>query len=222
LNRRKLTSQLSHSAIKDLQAATVHARHIGLPLNTHVSFVPYRAAPNVPDPAGIAATFGGFLRHLSVWSRRRTSQPFTYIRVAHSEEDGSGLNPHLHVFMHLPRARLPELQAALLARYGYCGDAEGHLVAKAVAGSDTRVLHQSGYWGSTFDYITRHKSQQAYIAQGRRVWRASRVDENGRHRGIKCPFVGRRCSTSRNINARSRSAFEADCRSSLAAMKIAA
>ena len=115
------------------------------------------------------------------------------------------MNPHLHVLLHLPNAKLrEELQAALTAVYGYTHS--GGLVAKVVAGTDRRIRHESGYWGSTFDYITRHKTQQAYRARGGSTWRASRRDENGRHRGIKCPFVGRRWNVSRNINAKARQA----------------
>jgi hypothetical protein len=157
------------------------------------------AIPSAPD---IAATFGRLLKHVSVWIRRR-GVPFTYIRVAHSSDDGTGHHPHLHVLLHVPNAKLrDELQAALTAIYGYT--TSGGLVAKVVAGTDRRRRDESGYWGSTFDYITRHRTQQAFIAAGGSTWRASRRDANGRHRGIKCPFVGRRWNVSRNINANAR------------------
>jgi hypothetical protein len=108
----------------------------------------------------------------------------------------------------LPNAKLrEELQAALTAVHGYT--LGGGFVAKVVAGTDRRTRHESGYWGSTFDYITRHKTQQAYVAQGSNVWRASRRDGKGRHRGIKCPFIGRRWNVSRNINAKARQAHQA-------------
>jgi 3-mercaptopyruvate sulfurtransferase SseA len=44
---------------------------------------------------------------------------------------------------------------------------------------------------------------------GGSTWRASRRDAKGRHRGIKCPFFGRRWNVSRNINAKARQAHQA-------------
>jgi hypothetical protein len=89
--------------------------------------------------------------------------------VAHSADDGSGRNPHLHVLQHLPDAKhRPELQAALTAVYGYT-DETGGLVANVCSGTDRRIRHESGYWGSTFDYMTRHKTQQAFVAGGRKT-----------------------------------------------------
>ena len=109
--------------------------------------------------------------------------------------------------MHLPDDKHRKaLQSALLDVYGY--HSRG-LVAHVERGDDTRTQHHSGYRGSTFDYITRHKSQQAYVAQGMKIWRASRKDENGKHVGIKAPFVGRRWATSRNINANAQAGLQA-------------
>ena len=157
----------------------------------------------IPSADDIAENFKRLLTYLSIWTRRHTGARFTYIRVAHSADDGTGQNPHLHILLHLPDAKhRDELQADLTAIYGYT--AAGAPVVKVCSGTDKRVRHESGYYGSTFDYITRHKTQQAFVAGGRKTWRASRRDENGRHRGIKCPFVGRRWNVSRNINGKAR------------------
>src|SRR5262249_46519458 len=157
----------------------------GHELNAHLTFAPYSNSVSIPSPGDIATNFGRLLKHVSVWLRRRGIR-LTYIRVAHSSDDGTGHNPHLHVLFHLPDAKLRDkLQAALTAVYGRT--AKGGLVAKIVSGTDRRIRHGSGYWGSTFDYITRFKTQQAYRANSGSTWRASRRDENGRHRGIKCP-----------------------------------
>jgi hypothetical protein len=210
MNRRKCSTELSCDDIKELEASKDHARVLGLELNTHLTFAPYSDSVAIPSAPDIAATFDRLLKHLTGWVRRHARKPFTYIRVAHSSDDSTGRNPHLHVLLHLPKAKLrEELQAALTAVYGYTHS--GGLVAKVVAGTDRRTRHdESGYWGSTFDYITRHKTQQAYRAGGGSTWRASRRDENGRHRGIKCPFVGRRWNISRNINANARQAQRDD------------
>ena len=73
-----------------------------------------------------------------------------------------------------------------------------------------------------FEYITRFKTQQAYRANHGSTWRASRLDEKGRHRGIKCPFVGRRWNVSRNINAKARQAYDGAVITAHAAKRIAA
>lgn len=218
-NFRRRTTELSHADIKQLKAARDHARAIGLELNTHVTFAPYCDTAAVPPAADIAATSKCLLTYLTNWTRRHAGVRFTYLRVAHSADDGTGRNPHLHVFMHLPDAKhRDELQAALNSVHGYT-DA-GDLVAKVSDGFE-RIRHESGYWISTFDYQTRHKSQQAYFGDGGRSWRASRY-ENGRHVGIKCPFVGRRWNVSRNINAKAREAYDEAKRRGRTAARISA
>jgi hypothetical protein len=220
-NLRRRTTELSRDDIAELEAAKDHARALGLELNTHITFAPYCDTAAVPPAADIAATFKRLLTYLSIRSSRHTGARFTYIRVAHSADDGTGLNPHLHVLLHLPDAKHhDELQAALINVYG--STAAGGLIAKVCIGTDNRTRHESGYWGSTFDYMTRHKTQQAFVAGGRKTWRASRRDQNGRHRGLKCPFVGRRWATSHNINANARQAYDEAKRSVLTAARIAA
>jgi hypothetical protein len=71
-----------------------------------------------------------------------------------------------------------------------------------------RGRHVGHVGASTLDYITRHKTQRAFIADGKRSWRASRPDKNGRHVGIKTPFVGRRWNVTRNINKHAIAAYE--------------
>jgi hypothetical protein len=225
-NHRKHSTELSRNDIAELEAAKDHAWAIDLELNTHLIFAPYLDDDvylddiQIPSPSDIAAIFERLLKHVSVWVRRRGVR-FTYIRVAHSSDNGTGYNPHLHVLLHLPNAKFREkLQAALTAVYGYT--LGGGFVAKVVAGTDKRIRHESGYWGSTFDYITRHKTQQAFIAGGSSSWRASRRDEKGRHRGIKCPFVGRRWNVSRNINAKARQTHDVIAITARAVTRIAA
>jgi hypothetical protein len=207
LNNRKLTHELSHLDIAELESARHHAHAIGLELNSHVCFTPYVDVDDIPTPLDVAATFRRFLKHLGIWVPRHTGRRFTYVRVVHTAEDGSGRNPHLHVFMHLPTAQHRALlQEALSKVHGT--DARGGLVAAVHVGSEQLTKHPSGYYGSTLDYMTRHKSQKAYFRQRGRTWRASTRDENGRHRGIKTPFVGSRWGTSRNINAQAREAYD--------------
>jgi hypothetical protein len=92
----KETTQLSYYDIVELEAAWRHASTLGLELNTHLSFAPYCDTAAVPSPTHIAATFKRLLAYLNVWSARHTGVRFTYIRVAHSADDGTGRNPNLH------------------------------------------------------------------------------------------------------------------------------
>ena len=219
-NYRKRTAELSCADIKALKAARDCAKDIGLELNTHITFAPYSDGGEVLlSPDEIARNSRRLLKHLTIWVKRRSRRQFTYISIVHTDEDGSGRNPHLHILMHLPNAKLrDELQAMLIARYGYT--AAGGLVAMVRDGFEP-ILHESGYWSSTFNYLVRFMTQQAYVANGRRMWRASRCDEKGRHVGIKCPFIGRRWNTSRNINAKARQTYNEAKRKALTAARIA-
>jgi hypothetical protein len=78
-------------------------------------------------------------------------------------------------------------------------------------GGDIRRPHPSGFFGSTIDYLMRFKSQQAFVADGGRAWRASVkltvIDgKTGRtrtiNRGIKSPITGKRWGCTRNISPR--------------------
>jgi hypothetical protein len=188
----KQSSELSHHDIRGLQAARDHAHRIGRPLNTHVC---WRQYPGVmPDPAARSRDTNRFFTHLRTWTRRHTGRPFTALWVWHSDEDGSGRNPHLHVLMHLPARLREELHCALQAKY-----AAGAIDVRD--GTYISVPHPSGYWGSTFGYITRHMSQQAFVMLSGKSWRASRRDPNsGKHVGIKTPILGKRWGCTRNIS----------------------
>jgi len=198
VNTRKLSKTLSHDDVRKLRAAMLHASLIDRELDTLVTLSPWRDQPGVAqNPATVAAAFRRFLKHVGVWATRHTGGPFTAIRVCHADEDGS--RPHLHIFVHAGNARR-ELQAALDQVYPAPG------VVDVEIGSDRSVRHPSGYYASTFGYITRFRSQQAYWAANGREWRASRPDEKGRRRGIACPFVGRRWAITHNLGPKARTA----------------
>jgi hypothetical protein len=198
VNRRKLSKTLSHDDVKKLREAMLHASLIDRELDTLVTFSPWRDQPGVSqDPVTIADVFRRFLKHVGVWAARHTGGPFTAIRVCHADEDGS--RPHLHIFMHAGNARR-DLQVALDLVYPAPG------VVDVRIGSDRSARHPSGFYGSTFGYLTRFRSQQAFVAAKGREWRASRPDEKGHHRGIACPFMGRRWAITRNLGPKDRTA----------------
>jgi hypothetical protein len=196
VNRRKLSKTLTHADVKNLRSAMFHASRIDRKLDTLVTFSPWRDQPGVAqNPDTVADAFRCILKHVNVWAGRHTGGRFTAIRVCHADEDGA--RPQLHIFMHAGNTRR-DLQAVLDRVYPAPG------VVDVRIGSDRSVHHPSGYYGSTFGYLTRFRSQQTYWGANGREWRASCPDEKDRHRGIACPFVGRRWAITRNVGPEAR------------------
>jgi hypothetical protein len=187
----KQTTELSAGDCRHLKNACAHARELGRPLNTLVTFAPYPGSK--PPPAARSTDLNRLRTYLDTWMRRRRGEPLTALHVWHS--DATGRNPHVHVFMHCPRSLRDELQRALVALYP-AG------VIDVREGGDIRKLHQpSGKLGSTLDYLMRFKSQQAWWGD-KSTPRETIPDMNGRRRGVKAPIVGKRWGCTRNISQR--------------------
>ena len=186
----KLTTALSAGDCRNLKQACAHAREIKRPLNTFVTFAPYPGS--LPLPAARAIDLNRLLTYLRMWSHRHLGEPLYSVHVWHS--DVTGRNPHVHVFMHCPRRRRDELREALDHVY------PEPRVIDLVDGGDIRKRHHTGHLGSTLDYLMRFQNQQAWWGGGKKTWRASVRDENGRHVGIKSPITGKRWGCTRNLN----------------------
>jgi hypothetical protein len=74
MNLRKLTTNLSHDDIAELEAARDHAKALGLDLNTHLIFVPFDDT-DVPAPADVAEKFGRLLSR-SLTAPRPQTRPY--------------------------------------------------------------------------------------------------------------------------------------------------
>ena len=201
----KQTTELSAADCRSLKQACTHAREIGYPLNTLVTFAPYPGS--LPSPAARSKDLNRLRTYLSKWIGRHHGKPLVALHVWHS--DVTGRNAHVHVFMHCPSRLRDELNRALTAIHP-AG------VIDVREGGDIRKLHPSGFWGSTLDYLMRFKSQQAWWAEsyvddhGRRhsrTYRQSYVDENGRRRGVKSPITGKRWGCTRNISSHAIGAY---------------
>lgn len=192
---RKLTTELSYHDIRHLRAALDHARKIWRSLNTYVTWAFYPSA--LPTPEARSLDTNRFFTHLRTWTQRHFGD-FIALWVWHADEKGR--SPHLHVLMHLPPRLRGELAKALQEIYpaGAIDVSKGDFIASQ---------HVSGYWGSTFDYITRYMSQRAYWMQNGKRWRASRRDASGKHVGVKAPIEGKRWGCTRNINRNAESRF---------------
>jgi hypothetical protein len=101
--------------------------------------------------------------------------------------------------MHCPPRQRDRLQEMLVPLYPA-------RVIDVREGSDIRKLHYSGFYGSTLEYLMRHKSQRAWWAD-KQTYRASMRDQNGRRRGIKSPIIGKRWGCTRNISSQAIDAF---------------
>ena len=196
----KHTTELSAADCRDLKNACRHARELRQPLNTLVTFAPYPGSK--PTPTARAKDLNRLRTYLNTWMRRHHRASLTALHVWHS--DVTGRNPHVHVFMHCPPRLRDELNRALVGLYP-AG------VIDVREGGDIRRPHPSGFFGSTLDYMMRFKSQQAFVADGGRAWRASVkltvIDgKTGRtrtiNRGIKSPINGKRWGCTRNISPR--------------------
>jgi hypothetical protein len=187
---RKCTNWLDHLDCRDLKQASFRARELKHPLNTLVTFAPYPGS--LPPPAARAKDLNRLLTYLRTWTRRHFSKPLFALHVWHS--DVTGRNPHVHVFMHCPKRRRDNLREALDGVYPEPS------VIDVSDGGDMRKLHPSGFYGSTLDYLMRFQSQQAWWGGGKKTYRASIRDENGRRRGIKSPITGKRWGCTRNLN----------------------
>lgn len=201
----KHTTELSAGDCRDLKRACTHARELGRPLNTLATFRPYPGS--LPPPAARADDLNRLLCHIRNWMKRKVGEALVALWVWHS--DVAGRNPHVHVFMHCPTRQRDELSSVLVANYP-AG------VIDVREGGDIRKPHPSGYLGSTLDYLMRFKSQQAFVADGGRTWRASTKltildGKTGRprtvNRGIKSPLTGKRWGCTHNISPRAVEAF---------------
>ena len=185
----KHTTALSAGDCRSLKQACTHAREIGYPLNTLVTFAPYRGS--LPPPAARSKDLNRLRTYLGTWIGRHHGKPLVALHVWHS--DVTGRNPHVHVFMHCPPRSRDELSRALVALHppGVIDVSEGGDIRRP-------YIPGSRFLGSTLDYLMRFKSQQAWWGD-RDTYRESIRDAKGRRRGIKSPITGKRWGCTRNI-----------------------
>jgi hypothetical protein len=188
-NIRKSSNWLGVQAVRQLRSAHAFAGVIGQPLNAFVTVAPFRngVMEEVPSPAD---TFVAFRNWLGVWVRRHAKIPFTSVGVVHARPDGT--DPHTHVLLRLPAKLTPALRDALAGRYPDDG-------ATHIRADDGRTYrHDSGYQGSTLNYMLGHMSPQAWWALGKFV----------RRRQARAPFIGKRYFITANINERAQRAHD--------------
>jgi hypothetical protein len=186
------TDWLGVQAVKKLRSAQTFAGVIGLPLNALVTVAPFRGGEW--DGARCPADEFAALRNwLGVWIRRNAEVPFTSVSVVHAKSDGT--DAHLHALLHLSRrALIADLKVALATRYPEPG-------ATHIRADDGRCYrHDSGYYGSTLNYMISHMSPQA-------AWALKMLGQRTRRRRDRAPFVGKRYFITANIGERAQRMF---------------
>jgi hypothetical protein len=129
-----------------------------------------------------------------MYSRRNTEVQFTSVSVVHAKPDGT--DAHLHALLHLPRRPLiADLRAALATRYPEPG-------ATHIRADNGRCYrHDSGYYGSTLNYMISHMSPQA-------AWALKMLGQRTRRRRDRAPFVGKRYFITANLAERAQHAYD--------------
>ena len=186
----KQTTELSARDCRDLKNACTHAREIGRPLNTLVTFAPYPGS--LPTPAARSTDLNRLRNYLNTWIRRHCGVSLTALHIWHS--DVTGRNPHVHVFMHCPRRLRKELEHALVPLYPA-------RVIDISDGGDIRKPHPLGtLWQHAG--LPLPLQEPTSVVGDRKTYRASIRDDKGRRRGIKSPIIGKRWGCTRNISPR--------------------
>lgn len=180
-NRRRKTNTLGNTDIRQLEAAKYNAEKLGRPLNCFATFNPRRGGGTfTKDPADL---FGDVRNWIKMRLRRYGVEPTAIWTI---ENSPAGDQPHLHIYLHLPPKFVPDLRFAFACNYP--GDDGRGTVAHVRWDNGKAVLHSSGFFGSTFNYMTKQMDAQARYARRNRVT----VVPPG-------PFVGRRFGMTANI-----------------------
>lgn len=183
MNRRKTTKGLNTDQVKNLNWAWHHARKIGLPLNTLVTFRPLDHDTMTPDE--LADLFSKLRNKIGVYARQRGFAP-TFAWSREVNPDGSG--EHLHVIVHIPDRWRDDFEETALRWMPGPGEAD---VRRAHYGI---ITTRDGKRHSIIGYITKQMTQQAWWKRGLR-----RVSGGA--------ILGKRGGVSQNIDWKARAAL---------------
>lgn len=180
-------------SLTDLQTAGIldaalWAVELGLPLNRFVT-INWEAAG---VPASSKAT-GRFLKYAGDWLRRRGSQ-IAYVWV---QERGPRVGQHVHILIHVPARlarRFSELQRRWLKACGACF-CKGMIKSRSVGRSYRGATLASGAYAENLESVLRYILKQSHLG----------VALSDRPSASQSRVIGKRCATSENIGALSRS-----------------
>lgn len=189
--RRKLTDHIDLQAARDVRAALIHAIHLGLPLNRHVTI--NLAEAGAADPIWAIGRFLKLVRDAA----RRHGADIAYVWV---RELGPQVGDHVHLLLHVPdlpgwfarrkpgwlkRCGLSPVLGASRTRVirGSTRNATGELAHAELYAANLRTLER---------YVMKHCSRSVQMALGIKSWGPSAV-------------VGKRLSISQNLHRAARS-----------------
>lgn len=155
MNCRKKTKGLNTDQVKALNSGWHHARTIGLPLNTFVSF---RPIDDTLEDKAFCDLFARLRNKLGVYARSRGFTP-TFVWSIEANPDGSGL--HLHVLIHVPKRHREHFERVC---HGWLPGA--HEVDVRPAHQNTLVSDGIRY--NAVSYISKQMTPQAWYMRGLR------------------------------------------------------
>jgi hypothetical protein len=156
MNRRKITRGLNTDQVKALNSGWHHARRLGMPLNTFVTFRPLEDAH---DTLAICLLFATLRNKLGCYARQRGFQP-AFVWSIEANRDGGGL--HLHVLIHIPKDHYRHFEATCL---GWMPGAHEVDVRPAHQGT---VITSDGKRHSAVSYVSKQMTPQAWYGRGLR------------------------------------------------------
>jgi hypothetical protein len=189
MNIRKPRKALDHKEVRNLQEAVKFAEKIGKPMRTTITVQPAALDTYPPDLGQWVAIV---LNRLRIWCVRRGAGYFAiWVR-----ENYVGLRKeHLHILLHVPDKFRDELD--LVLRRWLPGKPE----VVEVGDVTFKVDRYGRRINKALTYMLKQMTPQAHVSVGRQVRRENKC----RHTGAAVAAVlGRKCGTSRSLNANSR------------------
>lgn len=182
MNRRKTSKGLNTDQVKALDNGWHHAKRIGLPLNTFITFRPF---DDTLDDDAICELFARLRNKLGVYARQRDFKP-TFVWSVEANPDGTGT--HLHVLVHIPRRHRDHFERTCL---GWMTGA--HEVDVRPAHQNT-VITSDGLRHNAVSYLAKQMTPQAWYRRGLR-------------RQPGGPILGKRGGVSANLNWKAQQAW---------------
>jgi hypothetical protein len=187
---RQLTKALDHHDVRDLIDAEHFAQKRGKPLTVSIT-----VHPKFLDqyPADMGQWISWLLNKLRIWCDR--DRGFGYYAIWVRENYEGDRREHIHILLHIPKGERPNLEDVLrrwlhgkdnvveLREPKYRQDRYGQRTNKALT------------------YMLKQMTPQARYSLGGQVYRENKCRET--HAPV-APVLGRRCGTSRSLNAKTR------------------
>jgi hypothetical protein len=193
MHLRRLRKALDHHDVRNLVDAAHFAEKRGKPLNTTIAIHPTLLDQR---PADLGLWVSRFLNKLRIWCER--DRGFGYYSVWVRENYDSDRREHLHVMLYVPKGERADFEDAL--RRWLPGTAE----AVHVGTPEFQIDRYGQRTNKALTYMLKQMTPNAWFALGKRVRREKQCRQT--HAAVAA-VLGKRCGTSRTLNAATRQAF---------------